>query len=36
MTSPFALWADPGNEQPLTSVARQTLEELRAAMAALG
>ncbi|MGI5455737.1 TetR/AcrR family transcriptional regulator [Streptomyces sp. CA-249302] len=31
----FAQWADPANQRPLTELARHTLDELRAAVAAL-
>jgi AcrR family transcriptional regulator len=33
--SSFDRWADPGNQQTLTDIARQTLDELRAAISAL-
>lgn len=32
----FGLWSDPANKQTLTDIARQTLKELRAAIATLG
>ena len=32
----FARWMDPGNRQEFSDLARQSLQELRAASAALG
>jgi AcrR family transcriptional regulator len=32
----YGLWVEPGNQQTLTDLARRTLDELRAATAALG